>query len=96
MRKPLLSQHKGDMVYVVDAELISDGARTMRVRFNDHTYFWPKKNAEMISPGRFALKQEFYDMMYSQDEFKKTIMVKSTFLRNMGKVPVPKLRKFSK
>ena len=96
MTNLIVSKHNGQDVYVIDALLIKDGAKTMRVSFKGKPYFFPKAHAEFIAPGRCAVKVEFFDIMFAQDKFKKTIMVKATFLRNMGRVPVPKLRKFSK
>ena len=88
--------HKGNQCYIVDAELVANGKKTMRIKFQGKIYFWPHVHCEFVSTGRCAIKVEFYDMLFQQDKFKKTIMVKATFIRNMGRVPVPKLRKFSK
>lgn len=93
-RMPII--HEGVECYVIDGTLISDGTKTMRVAIEGRKYFLPKAHAKIFSPGRFAIKCEMYDILFDQDKFKKTIMVKATFLRNMGKVPVPKLRRFTK
>lgn len=92
MAKMVSVTHKGNEVYMVDAQLIADGVKTMRVMFRGKQYFWPKTNAEMVAPGRFALKIEFYDILFNQDLFKKTTMVRATFRRNGHKVPRPRLR----
>lgn len=66
--------HKGSQCYIVDAVLVADGKKTMRVKFKDRIYFIPKKNAEFISPGRLAVKCEMFDILFDQARFKKTIM----------------------
>jgi hypothetical protein len=47
------------------------------VMFKGKRQFWPVKNAEQISPGVWAVKCEFWDIMNDQDRFKKTIMTKA-------------------
>lgn len=92
----IVTKHRGEDCYVIDAHLVKDGARTMRVSIEGKPYFLPKVHAEFVSTGRCAIKIELYDALFNQDKFKKTVMVKASFVRNMGHVPVPKLRKFSK
>ena len=74
-------EHKGTLCYMVDATLVADGKRTVRVYFKEKICFWPKIHVDQISPGRWAVKCEFYDIMYSQDKFKKTVVAKA-ILRN--------------
>lgn len=92
MAKMISVTHKGNEVYMLSATLIADGQKTMRVMYQGKMMFWPKANVEMVAPGRFAMKIEQYDILFNQDLFKKTTMVKATFQRNMGKVPKPRLR----
>jgi len=92
MEKKLSVTHKGREVYMLSATLIADGKKTMRVMYQGRMYFWPKVNVEMTAPGTFAMTIEQYDILFNQDLFKKTTMVKATFRRNGQKVPKPRLR----
>jgi hypothetical protein len=66
--------HKGSQCYIIDAILVADGKKTMRVKFKDRIYFLPKAHCDFISPGRLAVKCELYDILFNQDRFKKTVV----------------------
>lgn len=88
--------YKGNEVYYVDAVLIKEEPRMYTVKFKDKVQKWPKANAEMVGTGRFALKIEFYDILFDQSLFKRTAAVKQVFQRNMQKIPSPRMPRIGK
>jgi hypothetical protein len=74
MKGMISVDHKGSQCYIIDAILVADGKKTMRIKFKDRIYFMPKCNAEFISPRRLAIKVEQFDILFDQQRFKKTVM----------------------
>jgi hypothetical protein len=68
--------HKGGLAYFINADLVEETKLVYKVRFKGKMQVWPKKNAEMITKNRFALRVEFYDLMYDQSRFKQIAMKK--------------------
>jgi hypothetical protein len=68
--------HKGGLAYFIDADLIEETPDVYKVRFKGKMAVWPKKNVDMITKNRFAVRVEFWDIMYNQDEFKRLTMKK--------------------
>jgi hypothetical protein len=96
MSKRVVVQHKNQDCYIIDAILVKDGQKTMRVSYEGKPYFFPKRTCEFISPGKCAIQIEQFDMLFDQDRFKKTVMVKAVFRRNNQKVPAPRLKRIGK
>ena len=88
--------HNGNECYILSATLIADGVKTMRVMYNGREYFWPKNSCEMVSPGRFAMKIELFDILFDQGLFKRTAAVKQVFQRNKQKIPSPRMPRIGK
>jgi hypothetical protein len=73
---------KGNTCYIVDAELIKEEKATYKVMFQGKPYRWQKSHSEFISPGRFAIRTTFYDVLFNQDKTKKIIRGKIELQRN--------------
>jgi hypothetical protein len=64
----------GYLCYMVDAKMIKPGNPLNTVLFKGKIQRWPKSSAWETSPGRWAMKTEFWDIMQEQQKFKKTVM----------------------
>ena len=78
-------KYKGNDCYIVDAELVKDGRRTMRVKFNGKIYFWPKIHAEeakSYGKNKFAIRCSFYNVLYDQNKTRRVINEKIKLRNN--------------